>query len=150
MPPIATQQPPALPPPPSHEVEAANIARNSVLRYRSNEGKLVEVSLMEALDHHGFEVLPDWYSKLDRVYQVHDMIHCSAPVEPPVPLTGLLGAPGHSYVVSPKPSYPRARDSPLQEDGVLPDEETVHRHGGRLLATSLTRPPSSVAAPVLR
>eukprot|EP00930_Biecheleria_cincta_P075592 TRINITY_DN6276_c0_g1_i2.p1 TRINITY_DN6276_c0_g1~~TRINITY_DN6276_c0_g1_i2.p1 ORF type:complete len:758 (+),score=115.69 TRINITY_DN6276_c0_g1_i2:56-2329(+) len=155
--PTIPQKAPAFPPPPSHEVEAANTARDTVLRYRSSEGKLVEVSLMEAIDHHGLEVLPDWYSKLDRVYQVHEMIHCSALVDPPVPLAGLLGAPGHSYVVSPKLGRSRAGDGSMREDSVMPDEETVHRHGGRLLATSLTRPPpatavhgAAVAAPVLR
>eukprot|EP00931_Biecheleriopsis_adriatica_P054448 TRINITY_DN32044_c0_g1_i1.p1 TRINITY_DN32044_c0_g1~~TRINITY_DN32044_c0_g1_i1.p1 ORF type:complete len:803 (-),score=121.66 TRINITY_DN32044_c0_g1_i1:359-2767(-) len=127
----------------------AQDAKATSLKYRSAEGRTVEVNLLEALDNHGLEVLGDWYNPLDRVYEVRDMTRCYAPVEPLVPLHGLAGAPGHSYVVSGKSRRrqgsvsargsqgPRQQEETLFEEQSQPDEETVQRHSGRLMATAL-------------
>lgn len=55
--------------------------------------------LMQKLEEHGLEYLQDWYTPLDRVHKVRDLAMCRASVEPPVAVSGLLGVPGHSYVV---------------------------------------------------
>lgn len=127
------KKPPLPPQTPTRETQTS---KATALKYRSAEGRLVEVNLLEALEHHGLDVLPDWYSSLDRVYEVRDMAHCQAPIESPVPISGLLGAPGHSYVVSGKAQRSRYGSSHSTED-VPPDEETIRRHAGRVVATSL-------------
>eukprot|EP00933_Yihiella_yeosuensis_P024424 TRINITY_DN18935_c0_g1_i3.p1 TRINITY_DN18935_c0_g1~~TRINITY_DN18935_c0_g1_i3.p1 ORF type:complete len:812 (+),score=161.57 TRINITY_DN18935_c0_g1_i3:129-2564(+) len=140
--------------PPSPGGSRSQGAKATLLRYRSGEGKLVEVNLMEAMEHHGLDVLPDWYSPMDRIYEVRDMALCKAVPEPPVPLDGMLGAPGHSYVVNAHGPVSHARSarshqsfdrstmdfshgqSMMQETTtLLPDEETVRRYAGRLLET---------------
>jgi len=63
--------------------------------------------LMQKLDEHGLEYLQDWYTPLDRVHKVRDLAMCRASVEAPVAVSGLLGVPGHSYVV-PRASLSRA------------------------------------------
>ncbi|CAK9015363.1 Catechol O-methyltransferase [Durusdinium trenchii] len=55
--------------------------------------------LLQKLEMHGLDCLQDWYTPLDRVHKVREMAICRASVEPPVAVSGLLGVPGHSYVV---------------------------------------------------
>ncbi|CAE8633544.1 unnamed protein product, partial [Polarella glacialis] len=127
-------------PPGSPSAGKHQTAKATMLRYRSNQGKLVEVNLIEAIEHHGLNVMPDWYSSLDRIYQVRDMAVCSANPEPPVPLSGLLGAPGHSYVVPSKSPRSRPGSQHQQEslDESQPDEETMRRYRSNLVATNLS------------
>ena len=82
-----------VPPPPN-----TNISTNPGMK--SNK-------VMQKLDEYGFGYLPDWYTPLDRVHKVRDLTICRASVEPPVAVSGLLGVPGHSYVV-PRTSLSRA------------------------------------------
>ncbi|CAJ1430705.1 unnamed protein product [Effrenium voratum] len=59
-------------------------------------------SRLQKLDLHGWKAFEDWYTPLDQIYKVRDMAICHASIEGPAAVGGLLGAPGHSYVVPAK------------------------------------------------
>eukprot|EP00435_Cladocopium_sp_Y103_P029683 s2950_g7.t1 len=76
--------------------EAPNPPLNAIF---STGPGLKSNKLIQKLEEHGLEYLQDWYTPLDRVHKVRDLAMCRAAVEPPVAVSGLLGVPGHSYVV---------------------------------------------------
>uniref|UniRef100_A0A7S4UBP6 EF-hand domain-containing protein n=1 Tax=Alexandrium monilatum TaxID=311494 RepID=A0A7S4UBP6_9DINO len=101
-------------------------------------GSKVPMSLVEAIETYGFEVLPDWYTPLDQIYEITEMMPYMAQEESVVPVPGLTGAAGFSYVV---PKSPRR-----SEHGVTlataympprPNEATTKRYHSKLVATRL-------------
>lgn len=123
-------------------------------------GQKVPLNLVEAIEEYGFDVLPDWYGALDRIYETTEMAPFGAEPEPAVPVPGLAGLPGYSYVVpkSPLPS-PREQsctstDTAVQQSTpavAKPSEQVKRRYQSRLVATRLpackgvSQPPAPLA-----
>lgn len=113
-------------------------------------------NLAEEIEKHGFEAIPDWFTPLDRIYEVCDMSYFHVDPEPMAAAPGLAGAPGYSYVVpkSSRPSRPRGRHvgagggaRPQGEAGEaaqLNSDALLRRYQHRIVHTSL--PSASGAA----
>lgn len=84
---------------PLASLDAAGISTNTIRIVEAVEGNASN-----------FKEIPKWYRALDEIYEVTDMINCTATPEPLVAAKGFAGAPGHSYIVPPKsPQREKAR-----------------------------------------
>jgi len=112
-----------------------------------------EENLATAIQSRGFDIIPDWYTALDRIYEVGDMAPFSVDAPTLAAAPGMAGAPGYSYVV-PKgsPTRPQSgggRTPRLGTGGggvgvqIRPEDAMAHsdallkRYQNRLLQTSL-------------
>jgi len=107
-------------------------------------GLKVPLNLVEAIEEYGFDVLPDWYRPLDQVFELTDMTPFTTEAEPAVPVPGLTGAPGFSYVVPKSPRTVEYNTTQPAYAAVKPSEASAKRYGSRLVAT---RPPGPRGAP---
>jgi len=112
-----------------------------------------EVSLVEKLRNEELQGLPDWFTPLDRIYEVCDMGVFHVDAEPMAAERGVAGAPGYSYIVprsTSKPRRPRGhfvgtgggaspatmRDEQA-EAGFMSSEALLRRYQNRILQTTL-------------
>jgi len=108
-------------------------------------GQKVPVNLVDAMEQYGFGVLPGWFEALDRIYELTDMAPYMGEAEAAVPLPGLTGAPGFSYVVPKSPAPEKLSATPPPYMVAKPSEAASKRYRGRLVATKL--PNSARGAP---
>jgi hypothetical protein len=97
----------------------------------------VEEGLIAAVEREGFEVIPDWYGALDRIYALTDMACVTEKPEPFVGDGSRAGAPGLSYLVK-SSSQNKCVFSPEEEEArAKAHEALMQRYKNRLLVTSL-------------
>lgn len=97
----------------------------------------VEEGLISAIEREGFEVIPDWYGALDRIYALTDMARVSQKPEPFVGDGSRAGAPGYSYLVK-SSAVSNSVFSPEEEEArAKAHEALMQRYQNRLLVTSL-------------
>lgn len=65
----------------------------------------VEIDIVDGIEKHGLDVLPDWFSPLDRIYEVQDMAEFQAQPEAMMASFQSLGEKGKGYVVPKMPRY---------------------------------------------
>eukprot|EP00747_Dinoflagellata_sp_TGD_P181531 gnl/TRDRNA2_/TRDRNA2_35400_c0_seq1.p1 gnl/TRDRNA2_/TRDRNA2_35400_c0~~gnl/TRDRNA2_/TRDRNA2_35400_c0_seq1.p1 ORF type:complete len:744 (+),score=112.98 gnl/TRDRNA2_/TRDRNA2_35400_c0_seq1:59-2233(+) len=95
--------------------------------------------LVDALERFGPDVLPDWYSVVDEIFEIPDMKPFTARPEPCVADGGLAGLPGYSYVVSkagPHGGHQSAPRSAAPPEPAPVSDAVFKRYRHRLLATS--------------
>lgn len=92
--------------------------RAGVMQQTGLQGEYLELDIVEAIEKYGFDVLPDWFPALDRIYEVQDMAVFQVWPEQPSAISGLVGAPGHSYVVPKSPR--RSQNSAGKTEGSQP------------------------------
>lgn len=126
-------------------------ACNAWLRVQAAAGEDAEqqVNLADAMEKQTFDVLHDWFTPLDRIYEVCDMGPFHVEPEALVAASGMAGAPGHSYVVPRQRPRPRSATPRLNmggggynvpmrtEEAMQYSDSFLKRYQGRLINTSL-------------
>lgn len=133
---------------------------NSPCRAKTTLPSGEEGNLVEAIEEYGLKVLPDWFTAVDRIYEVCDMSYFQAEADPLAAAPGLAGAPGYSYIVPKMPPGGRPgsrgargmgvmgggvgggrplRSSCSEVSGAWHDAEALmQRYQNRLMETTLT------------
>jgi len=113
------------PPPPS-----------KLVRFNINSGE--KENLIGTVEREGFDAFSDWYSALDRIYDITDLALVSEKPEPLVGDAHKVGTPGLSYLICKSPPQNHHATSSDQEDArIKAHEALVNRYQNRLLVTSL-------------
>lgn len=97
----------------------------------------VEEGLIAAVEQEGFDVIPDWYGALDRIYALTDMAKCKEKPEPFVGDGSRAGVPGYSFLIK-SSNQNSCVFSPAEEEARAKAHEAIlSRYQNRLLVTSL-------------
>lgn len=97
----------------------------------------VEENLIAAVEQEGFDVIPDWYGALDRIYALTDMAKCKEKPEPFVGDGNRAGVPGYSFLIK-SSNQSSGVFSPAEEEArAKAHEALIERYQNRLLVTSL-------------
>jgi len=126
----------------------------AVLRVPGPGSATREVNLTDAMVEFGFDAIPDWFTAVDRIYELSEMEAFRNEPESLAATPGLAGAPGYSYVVHRAPRREREQKSPGRSAFVPghevvgepdPDEVIERRYRDRLLAASAPGPTTAAA-----
>jgi len=103
---------------------------------RTVDGK--DENIIGAIEREGFDVIPDWYGALDRIYAITDMACISGSPEAFVGDAQRAGQPGLSYLIPKSSGQNNSVFTPADEEArARAQEALLVRYQNRLVVTSL-------------